>query len=208
MASTQCEKRTFTREEFYELVWSSPATKLSKELGCADAMIGKVCRSYDIPKPYSGYWVKLASGKGPNKTPLPPNHEPELQEMTFFKYPDFDASLNEPPRELQYDADVLDILEKAIRLAPVQVAESLRNPHRLVAATRDRIAKDLVDSKIPWSERDYESRSERPDTLSVDVTEDCNRRALRIMDALIKRIEKLGGKVEPSTRPSRPAPEP
>jgi len=55
MASDGNEVRTFSREEFYELVWSAPTTTLAAQLGCSDSMIGKVCRSYDIPKPYSGY---------------------------------------------------------------------------------------------------------------------------------------------------------
>jgi hypothetical protein len=63
MPNTVCETRSFTREEFYELVWSAPATKLGVDLGCSDVMIGKVCKSFDIPKPYSGYWAKLDNGK-------------------------------------------------------------------------------------------------------------------------------------------------
>jgi hypothetical protein len=28
-------------------------------------MIGKICKSFDISKPYAGYWAKLDNGKVP-----------------------------------------------------------------------------------------------------------------------------------------------
>ena len=76
MQNPKGEEITFTREQFYEKVWSSPATKIAKELGCSDVMIGKICKSYDVPKPYLGYWAKLEYGKDPKKTPLPKNGDP------------------------------------------------------------------------------------------------------------------------------------
>ena len=35
---------TITREELYELVWSMPMTRASKQLGVSDVMLGRVCR--------------------------------------------------------------------------------------------------------------------------------------------------------------------
>ena len=117
MTVMQCETRTFSREEFYECVWSQPATKLAKELGCSDVMIGKVCKAFDIPKPYPGYWAKLGNGKKPTRTELPDNNDPDLQTLTFHCHEDYEATVNEPPRELQYDQDVRNALAKAKSLS-------------------------------------------------------------------------------------------
>lgn len=187
--------RTFTREEFYAFVWSAPATKLAEELGCSDVMIGKVCKSFDVPKPYPGYWAKLANGKKPKKTPLPRNGDPDIQSLTFHRHPVYEATVNEPPRELQFDEDIQLMLERARQLGPVKVPASLRNPHRLVALTKEDDERRAREAKIPWSERDYSTRDRRPKRISLEVTEKQRSRAYRILDAFIKRIEAVGGEV-------------
>jgi len=196
MTVMQCETRTFSRKEFYEFVWSQPATKLAKELGCSDVMIGKVCKAFDIPKPYPGYWAKLGNGKNPTRTELPENEEPDLQTLTFHCHEDYEATVNEPPRELQYDQDVLDALVKAKSLGPVKVLGTLHGAHSLITARREKIERDDRESKIPWSERNYDGREERKPTIDVSASVGQWKRALRIMDGLIKRVEAVGGSVE------------
>ncbi len=93
MVSVDREVFEFTRQEFYEKLWSMPATKVAAELGCSDVMIGKVCKTYDIPKPYAGYWAQISHGKNPEKTPLPENEDASRQKLTFYKYPNLEASL-------------------------------------------------------------------------------------------------------------------
>jgi hypothetical protein len=85
MTTKQCQTRTFTREEFYDFVWSAPVAKVANELGCSAVMIGNVCREYVIPKPYSGYWSELANRKNPQQTPLPACEDANLQQMRFFQ---------------------------------------------------------------------------------------------------------------------------
>lgn len=41
--SVKPEEITFSREQFYEKIWSAPATQLAKEIGLSDVMIGKIC---------------------------------------------------------------------------------------------------------------------------------------------------------------------
>lgn len=63
--------RTFTRQEFYDLVWSKPLTKLAKEFMLSDVALHKICRKHDIPHPPLGWWAKKAAGKPVSQTPLP-----------------------------------------------------------------------------------------------------------------------------------------
>lgn len=63
--------RSFTREEFYELVWSKPLTRLAKEFYMSDVALHKICRKHDIPNPPLGWWNKKEAGKPVEKTPLP-----------------------------------------------------------------------------------------------------------------------------------------
>ncbi len=61
-----------TREQLYELVWATPATKLAKEFGVSDVAIFKRCQKLGVPRPERGYWARLAFGKAGEKPPLPP----------------------------------------------------------------------------------------------------------------------------------------
>lgn len=194
MTTRKCETLEFTREEFYEYVWTAPATKLAKELGCSDVMIAKTCKAYDIPKPYAGYWAKLSHGKAPAKTPLPANDSLELQSLVFYKYPEAETALNKPPRESLYDQDILEHLAKAKQLGPVVVSKTLRSPHPLIAETKAEWKQLAAERKIPWCDR--AAGRERAKTLAIQVSAALELRALRFMDALIKRLEKVGGTIE------------
>lgn len=63
--------RVFTRQQFYELVWSKPMTHLAKEFAISDVALHKICRKHGIPNPPLGWWAKKASGKKVKQTPLP-----------------------------------------------------------------------------------------------------------------------------------------
>jgi hypothetical protein len=63
--------RVFTRQEFYDLVWSRPMTHLAKEFGLSDVPLHKICRKHDVPNPPLGWWAKKAAGQLVELTPLP-----------------------------------------------------------------------------------------------------------------------------------------
>ena len=192
MTSGKAVTREFTREEFYDFVWSAPATKLAKEIGCSDVMIGKICKSYDIPKPYLGYWARLAHGKKPERIKLPKNDDPSLQTLCFHKHPELEVTVDKPPRASEYDDDILQMLVKAKQLGQVEVPKTLRKPHRLVAELIERFKFE----QIPWEKRPSDSPIMDRTSLVVQVSNGEHRRACRIMNALIKRIEDVGGKIE------------
>ena len=191
MAGEEHEEITFTREQFYDKIWSEPTTKVASELGCSDVMVAKICKSYDIPKPYLGYWAKLQYGKKPKKTRLPKNDDPAIQSLTFYKRPGRETAIETPVLEPVYEPDIQGMLDEARSLEPVNVAGTLRSPHPLVAATRDQIK----FYQTPYRQRPHR----RPDfgpTLSISVSEKSLSRALCIMNALIRRVERIGGRVE------------
>lgn len=63
--------KSFTREEFYDLVWSKPMTQLAKDFALSDVALHKICRKHGIPNPPLGWWAKKAAGKPVKRTPLP-----------------------------------------------------------------------------------------------------------------------------------------
>jgi hypothetical protein len=196
MQAPERQEFTFTREQFYEKLWTTPTTKIAKELGCSDVLIAKVCKAYRIPKPYLGYWAMLEHGKNPEKTPLEADPDPDIQTLTFYKYPDSETWTGEPKPEPEYDPDIQQILDRAQTLEPVTVAVSLHRPHAFVAAARDRIKAARAAAKLPFMERPHEDPGKRLPAVNVEVGESMTVRALCIMDALIKRIEETGGVVQ------------
>ena len=199
MINSKCETLSFSREEFYEHLWTAPAKQVAEELGCSSTLIGKVCKSYDVPKPYSSYWALLARGKAPKKTPLPANTVEELQQLTFYKYPFCKTTVDRPPREAEFDEDIQDILIKHRSMKPVKVGDSLRSPHPLIRDVKDQwkqldaVKRMSMEQRLQWMDRG------RKRTIAIAVSKDLRSRALRIMDAFIKRIEKLGGSIEMRT---------
>lgn len=63
---------SFTREELYDLVWSTPLKNLAPQYNVSDVGLAKACRKAGIPLPPRGYWEKLRLGKPVVKAALQP----------------------------------------------------------------------------------------------------------------------------------------
>jgi len=61
--------RWFSREELYELVWTTPLIQLAERFGISDNAIRKRCKSMLVPTPHRGYWQRR--GKGARRQALP-----------------------------------------------------------------------------------------------------------------------------------------
>ncbi|MCE5327855.1 MAG: hypothetical protein LLG01_15725 [Planctomycetaceae bacterium] len=190
------EEVTFTREEFYQKLWEIPSRKLAKQLGCSDVLLGRIARSLRVPKPYVGYWSRLASGKNPRKTALRPCADPDVQSITFYLYPKKKPPeiVAPPPPPEPLDADILDLLDKARNLPPIQLASCLQDTLPVVQDTA---------TYLEWLDKnrtvdflgEYIPPYDGPPYLDVVVSKKCRQRALLIFDAFAKAVEALGGKV-------------
>ena len=64
-----------SREELYQLVWSTPMTKVAERFKVSGSYMARVCSVLRVPRPERGYWAQLAVGKAPEK-PLLPEAQP------------------------------------------------------------------------------------------------------------------------------------
>ncbi len=62
---------TLSREELYQRIWTTPATRLAREFGISDVALAKLCRRRAIPTPPRGYWARLRAGQHPLRPGLP-----------------------------------------------------------------------------------------------------------------------------------------
>lgn len=68
MRALQNERKTvLSRRDLYELVWSTPVTKLAEQFGISDRGLAKICERHRVPTPPRGYWAKLEAGAKPKK---------------------------------------------------------------------------------------------------------------------------------------------
>ena len=123
-----------SREELYELVWSTPLVHAAKKFGISDVMLGRICKERNIPRPPRGYWVSLQSVSQKNrwkytKPPLPKAPEPE-KSFNNFMAKEYEA--REAGRTDLFDPYNLD---DPVRPGPVPIAESLDDFKKRIEGT-------------------------------------------------------------------------
>jgi hypothetical protein len=79
--STIRQLSDLSRQELYDLIWSSPVTKVASEFGVSDVAVHKRCIKLYVPRPTCGYWAKIAAGHKPRKKPLPPSAAEVFEQM-------------------------------------------------------------------------------------------------------------------------------
>lgn len=60
----------FSREELYDLVWSTPMMRLAEIYDISDVGLAKTCRCLRVPRPPVGYWQRVAVGQKVARTKL------------------------------------------------------------------------------------------------------------------------------------------
>jgi hypothetical protein len=183
---------TLTRQELYEQVWTTPMRKLAASYGLSDVGLAKICDNHDIPRPERGHWAKKEFGKEPPRTPLPACDDPELQTVRLLEREPREPGPRPKPPEPEYDEDVTRALERARGLPKVAAPAKLRNRHPLVEGTREA----LEDAKPDEHNLVGPRWDRREKSLCMSVGKASVRRALAFLDALVKAVERVGGKVE------------
>jgi hypothetical protein len=77
----------YSRQELYDLIWSTPALKLAADFGISSVAVAKRCKRLEIPRPPRGYWAKVEAGRTPKKVPLPPTAEEVFKETAKRRLP-------------------------------------------------------------------------------------------------------------------------
>ncbi len=60
-----------TRDDLYELVWSTPMIRAAEKFEVSGSYLARVCTELRVPRPERGYWAKLAVGQSPLRPALP-----------------------------------------------------------------------------------------------------------------------------------------
>lgn len=164
------ESKTISRRELYDRIWQTPVTQLAKEYGLSDVGFAKICKRHNIPRPPRGYWAQLAAGYQLPKEPLPKRSLDEIIEIT----PNVANQLN-----AMAGTGVAEQIQNEKKLPSIVVPKSLRSPHPFVSQSAE-----LLELCQPNHIGILEPKDKR--CLDIRVSKKALRRALRIMDGLIK----------------------
>ncbi|MBE3125205.1 MAG: hypothetical protein IMZ57_06055 [Acidobacteria bacterium] len=165
-------KIVINREELYERIWQTPAKQLAKEYRVSDTRLAVICKKLRVPKPSPGYWMKIKHGKKARRPPLPSLGPGEQAE--FVHIVDEDRK-----RPVVIDPAIQILLDK---VPAIKVPQRLNDPDPLIKNAR------------AWLRRRPYIYSEpnRLPHISLNVYPNSMGRALRLMDALVKGLRKLG----------------
>ena len=161
---------TYRRTELYEQVWAEPMRKLAPRYGVSDVALAKICRRLGIPLPGVGHWTKVACGHHVERPPLPPPTADQPEELVVHR----------PPPPIRPP-----VVPEAI--PDVKVSDQLRHPHQLVVKTK------MLAREYPRNgDMDGRCKVRWRGGLDVMVSPGSLRRALTIMDAILKHLERCG----------------
>jgi len=165
---------TINRKELYQKIWKTPITRLSKEYGLSDVGFAKICKKHNIPRPPRGYWARKAAGYRVKQLPLPPGENVTIE-------------INPNP----YSQNANKNKELVARMTsskqsdeePIVVPDRLSSPHPLTKQS----------SEILYGRQSDDEGLVHPPKkgcLDISVSKASLRRSLRIMDTIIKTLEK------------------
>ena len=186
--------KSLSRQQLYELVWSEPVSKIAPRFQVSDVWLSKLCRKHDIPQPPRGYWAKLAAGKKVSKFPLLPRGIGMPDVLTigadaYYRHTRADedeliaSEIGPPP---SFEEPIEELTAKVAKMVgKITVPRDLSRAHTaiaaLLAADEPRRQKYLASSyRSPWDAPFFDSAFEK--------------RRLRVMNALIVPLAKLGTK--------------
>lgn len=164
------------REKLYEEVWAEPITVIAARYNLSDVGMAKACRRLNIPLPGRGYWARIRAGQSIKKIPLPaiPENSCSFVEVTQMS-------------DLEVSEKLADKAKKqATPIEIIKVDEVLIDPHPLIKAAQKRLS-----LKTGWSD-ERGIRKAPTEIVNIAVTQGSLDRALRIMDALVKKLVSRG----------------
>lgn len=167
---------TIDRKELYKKVWETPITRLAREYGLSDVGFAKICKKYNIPRPPRGYWARKEAGYNIKRLPLPPGENVTIS-----------ITSNPYSRNANKNRELVARMSPSIQSEeePIVVPERLSSPHLLVKQYSE-----ILNGRQPNDVGLV--NPPKKGCLDITVSKGSLRRALRIMDTVIKFLEKQG----------------
>lgn len=176
-----------TRRAIYDLVWSSPMTKVAEDLGISDVGLKKICQRHRIPTPPRGYWAKKQAGKPARQVRFHETADPQ-EEMVVIQ--GWRTNLAPEVRQVMERERERRKARSDVPIVSVP-AEPVVTAHPAVAATANALRKARPDG-------DDVVRASRIGHCGIEVGSASLERVITVLDALARALERHGQKLEPA----------
>lgn len=183
------------RKEFYEVLWTTQTREVLKLYGITHGQLKKTCYRHAVPRPPSGYWTNIHSGKPVQRIPLPGISDPQFETIAFGVSVDVPTTAGDQDDTAPHQPSkaVLSDLEELLRAERqdypfIKVAKKLVSDSPLIART----SKSLLAAGVDHRGR---VKPEAKKALDVEVGPKSVNRAMRIMDAILKAFDARGFRV-------------
>ena len=193
--------KQLSRQELYNLVWSTPMRTLAAQLGISDVGLKKTCARAMIPTPDRGYWAKKEAGKQTFQVALPLRAPGMIDEVVVARGHNYWRSEVTEQELLERVPAVPEFPEplEAVRERIKAVVGRVSAPHKvtrwnpaieeLLAEDERRREQQRVTAYRVWEQPLYDSSVER--------------RRLRILNALFFAVARMNGKPSISSHEPR-----
>ena len=178
-----------TRQELFDLLWSTPLRDIAVSLGVSSPTVKKVTIAADIPTPPQGHWARIAAGKAGFPKPQLPLRGFGAPDDIWIATPYWDRhpriSPDDPiPPAPAFDEPIDSVRKRAIKaIGKVASCRDLSRPHRAIALVlADEAARD---EKIRTS--DWPSSWDAP-----RFTGPLDQRRLRLLNAVSLGLARAG----------------
>lgn len=192
------ERNTYDRETLYKEVWAEAVTTVAKRYGVSDVAIRKICKSMSIPLPPLGYWAKKRAGPNVSIPPLPPYEGPATKGGNRTYQTDEQAEITSLAEQLSFlsEEETASLYHVA---QGIMVKEAGQRLHPKVVEYKTKVkeweAKHNRDILANWKTDRYARLPEDEPTFWRQLSPDIFPRVCRLLDAIYRAIESLGGKV-------------
>ncbi|MCW3805724.1 hypothetical protein [Plebeiibacterium marinum] len=176
------KKTEFTRQEFYELVWKEPLSRLAKKYNISDNGLRKRCKKLNIPLPEVGYWQKLQYNKPVTRKKLPKDNPSGIEKIDLSDREEEHNPKDSPISRIKRLRKSYNQLNQDI----FKVQSRLSNPDKLVAQAQKTLIKKETGS---WSDGLVHTYYGE---ISIKVAPSNVSRALRFFNSLIKLLRLRG----------------
>ena len=182
MTAVREKSLILSREELYDLVWSTPMLELAKGFRISDVALAKRCKRLGIPLPGRGHWARVEAGQKLSRPKLPAREGQWGDDKALaFAAPDVTE-----PNDGQSHGEALSTMRARIVALAATSAGS-------VVDCIDAVKRTARLHKHPSrSEFTFERGERSGPVVSIDVTDRTMDRACLLADLLLRWCAALG----------------
>jgi hypothetical protein len=166
-----------TRKQLYDLVWSTPLSKLTLLYALSTNGIKKTCKEFNIPMPQNGYWLKVKFNK----------------EIKIEKFNPAFGGLGKIILTIREEGNPINLDQTPLTIRTKEIENDIKAP----SIVPDRITKPdilTIQTIEYWKESKGNVFYDKYKKLyyPIRVSDNQKQRALRFMDSLTKLLRYRG----------------